>query len=673
MEGLRRICHMCGDSAVVFRTNKMRPAHANFLADLGALLRPRPRRNIWQWADENRYLAKGASEKSEHGNVRYESSVAPHQREPQETPLDPRVQMTVFIGASQIAGKTEIINNVVGYHMDYKPTNCVVMYPTIEATEKYSKKKFTPMVDATPVLSKILSPARSRTSSNTILVKDFLGGSVFMVGSNSTTSLRGASGAVLIGDEIDDYEDDIGGQGDPVDLLWKRGESYPNAIKFLSSTPTVEGVSRIWHYFEQSDRRFWFMPCVHCGKEIIFKWSHQSKIDNALPCAIMHYEKTNTRGARLVCQECFKPISDPQRLEMYYAGRWVATVPFVGIAGFHLNWLYCPWMAHKGFDNRLHEFAEEWERAKKKGTNSLKVIINTGLAECFAEEYEKPPDHEALMLRCEPYETEIPEPVVYLTGFVDVQNDRLEYEWLGWGEGEETWGIETGKLFGNPHQPAVWADLDAQLSRSFHHPSGARLKISCVLIDSGGQSDNRAFALPVYRFVRRRQGRFIFASKGANVIGAPIVVGHLQKNGILLQNVGADVCKSTVYDRIKLHEPGPYYCHFPQGRGYDEEYFKQLTAEQVTQTKVRGSTKRAWVKRRARNEALDMRAGNLAAFEIRNPNLSAIRESIIKSVEAVKEKATVNEQVEIARARPALKMQRQPEPPRRRVGFVNWK
>jgi phage terminase large subunit GpA-like protein len=278
------------------------------------------------------------------------------------------------------------------------------------------------------------------------------------------------------------------------------------------------------------------------------------------------------------------------------------------------------------------------------------------------------------MLRCEHYETEIPAAVVYLTCFVDVQSDRLEYEIVGWGEGEESWGIETGKLFGNPQLAGVWGRAESVIGKTFDHPSGARLKISCALIDSGGQSDNRAFALPVYRFVRRRQGRYIFASKGSSILGAPLVNGHLQKNGIMLQSIGTDVCKSAVYDRLKIIEQGPQYCHFPKGRGYDEEYFKQLTAEVVTQTRVQGNTKRVWVKRRARNEALDMRAGNIAAFEIRNPNLAAIAQNLRKSVESPK--PVEAPKVETPEKPPGvMTYKRQPieRRPRRSGGFVNWK
>lgn len=632
-----------------------------------SIFKPRPRRNIWQWADEKRILAKGVSAKSEHGDTRYSSADAPHQRKVQEAPTDPEVQITVMIGASQIFGKTEVINNIVGYHMDYKPTSTVVMYPTIETAEKFSKKKLKPLIEFTPCLNEIVSSSRSRSSDNTILVKDFRGGSIFVVGSNSTSSLRGASGQILIGDEIDDYEQDIGGQGDPVELLWKRGESYPNAVKVLASTPTIHGASRIWDYWETSDQQMWFMPCVNCGTQIIFKWSHKSKLNQTLPFAQIEWPAGNTKGAVMVCQVCSKSFNDRQRREMYFAGDWKPTAPFKGIRGFHLSWLYCPWFEHKGYDNRLHEMAEEWERARKKGANSLKVIINTGLCECFELEYEKPPDWEGLFNRLEPCETEMPKEVVYLTCFVDVQGDRLEVHWKGWAVGEESWALETKKIFGNPHQPEVWANLDAELSRRWQHPSGAVLKLGCGLVDSGGVTDAKAFSKPVYRFCYPRQSRYIFAAKGSSEIGAPLFLPKLQKNLILLQMIGTDVCKSEVYTRIAIDAPGPLYCHWLKDRGYDEEFFKQLTAEQVSIVGKR----RVWVKTRARNEALDMEAGNIAAFEIRNPNLEAIAENLRKSVELANlpKVEPAKEPIEIRKAEdPPVRV----TPRRRRIGFVKW-
>lgn len=643
------------------------------LSRFNKLLKPRKRQNIWQWADENRFLAKGVSAKSQHGDTRYKSSDAPHQRGMLESFTDPEVQTTVLIGASQVMGKTEVYNSVLGYFMDYEPRNCVVMYPIVESSEKYSKKKLMPMIRATPCLDALLPHSRSRDSGNTILVKEYVGGSIFLVGANSTSSLRGASGSVLLADEIDSNGESAGEEGDAVDLLFKRGESF-NSVQAVSSTPTLEGQSKIWTWFDSSDQRFWFVPCPHCGVRGIFKWSQQSAI-KAGPSFFVEWPEGKTDQCVIVCASCAKSIDDRQRLAMYYDGQWQATAPFNGIRGFHLSWIYCPWPAKRGYKNRLHQMAEEWERAKKKGQASLQVIINTGLSECLKLQLQAAPDWKALFLRLEDYETFIPDEVVYLTCTVDTQADRLEYEIQGWGIGEECFGIETGKIFGNPHEAGVWAKLDELLARTFDHPAGFKLRISCTLIDSGGQSDAKAFAKPVYAYVRRRQGRYVFACKGSSTLGAPLIVGRLQKNGIMLQLVGGDVAKSIIYERLSCATPGPGYCHFPAGpsqaapdvpiRGYDEEYFQQLTAESVSL--VKGF--RMWVKRRARNEALDLRVYGHAALELRNVNLEAVSVNLRKSV--APKPALVDSPVGLLDI--AQPPQQPPRPTaRRRVGFAKW-
>jgi phage terminase large subunit GpA-like protein len=629
------------------------------------LVRPRPKLNVWQWADSVRYLARGVSAKSRHGNARYSTAAAPHQRGIMEAFTDPEVQTTVMVGASQVMGKTEVFNSVLGYFMDYRPGNAIVMYPTIDSAEKYSKKKFVPMCRATPVLDKLLPNSRSRDSGNTILVKEYVGGSIFFVGANSTSSLRGATGELLLADEIDSNEDSAGDEGDAVDLLWKRGESYPTAVQAVASTPTIEGQSRIWSWFEMSDQRFWFVPCKHCGTYGIFKWSQTSAIKVG-PSYYVEWPEGKTTEAVIVCATCAKQLNDAQRLEMYFNGRWQPTAPFSGIRGFHLNWIYCPWPAKKGYRNRLHQMAEEWERAKKKGEQSLKVIVNTGLTETWKIKLEDAPDWKSLHLRVEDYATEIPDPVVYLTASVDTQADRLEYEIQGWGIGEECFGIKTGKLFGNPHLADVWNQLESDvLSKSYAHPCGANLRISCVLVDSGGQSDAKAFAKPVYQFVRRRQGRYVFACKGSSELGSPLVVGRLQKNGIMLQSVGGDVAKSIIYERLTIATPGPGYCHFGNNRGYDEEYFKQLTAEGVNISKG----KRQWVKLRARNEGLDLRVYGHAAFEIRNVNLQAVSDNLRKQAVPIAEVPKDEPQAYTLNPKTTPQaMQR----PRRRVGFAKW-
>jgi phage terminase large subunit GpA-like protein len=349
------------------------------------------------------------------------------------------------------------------------------------------------------------------------------------------------------------------------------------------------------------------------------------------PSFFMEWPKGKPESAVLMCASCARPLDDRQRLDAYHAGQWQPTANFSGIRGYHMNFLYSPWPCKKGYINRLHQMATEWERAKAKGRESLKVIINTGITEPWKAQVENVPDKDGLLARCEPYPCEVPAGAVYLTIGVDTQKNYLEYEVKGWGISEESWGIQTAKLWGNPHTAEPWAKLREILTRTWRHESGALLRISCGLIDSGGQVDSQAFAEPVYKFVRTLQDRFIFASKGSSTIGAPLVVGSPQKSGILLQLIGTDVAKSTIYERLAMQSKGPGYCHFPKDpeRGYVEEYFRQLTAEGVS---LEGK-KRVWVKLRDRNEGLDLAVLNHAAFAIRNVNLEAVARSIKPSPE----------------------------------------
>ena len=81
-----------------------------------------------------------------------------------------------------------------------------------------------------------------------------------------------------------------------------------------------------------------------------------------------------------------------------------------------------------------------------------------------------------------------------------------------------------------------------------------------------------------------------------------------------LFTVGVDEAKAILFSRLKEQTPGPGYCHFPEGEGYEEEYFKQLTAEKRVIRYTKGYPKAEWIKTRARNEALDCRVQAHAAL-----------------------------------------------------------
>lgn len=572
---------------------------------LGELLKPKPRLNVWQWAEANRYLGKGTSAKAMEGPERYRTADAPHQRKPQESVTDPKVQATVLVMASQIGGKTEIFNNVLGYHMAHAPRSAVVMYPHVEAAEKYSKSKFTPMVEATPCLARLIKSARTRDSGNTILAKEFHGGSVYFVGANSPPSLRGTSGSVLLGDECDSYKPNA--EGDPIELLWKRGESFPNVVKLLASTPTLKGASVIWDWFEESDQQYWFVPCVKCNAWQTLTWK---QID---------WPKNKPEQTVLLCSSCAAALNDKQRLQMYFAGEWRPTAEFKGIAGFHLNGIYAPWPAQKGFKDRLHQMAAEYLRACKKGDAAKQVWVNTFECRLWEVESEKI-EATSISERAEEYSPKgLPNEVLLIMAAVDVQGDRIELEAIGLGEDDETWGVEYKKFYGNTEHDEVWDDLAMHLGTKYKRADGVELPISATAIDMRHKPHK------VRKFVQRSGIPRVFPVYGAGGATPILVTTRFNKHYRLRTfAINTKLAKDTIFSRLRMVDRGPRFMHYPKGNGYVEEYFLQLTGEVLRRTKERGITVEKYEKIRDRNEALDIRVYFLAVIDILKPNLTAI-------------------------------------------------
>jgi phage terminase large subunit GpA-like protein len=91
------------------------------------------------------------------------------------------------------------------------------------------------------------------------------------------------------------------------------------------------------------------------------------------------------------------------------------------------------------------------------------------------------------------------------------------------------------------------------------------------------------------------------------------------KRAVDLYPIGVDQAKSTLYRRFKVNEPGkPGYCHFPKTR--DEDYFRQVTAESVVTSYVKGFPRRTWtLPSGQRNEALDCRVYAMGAIAVVRP------------------------------------------------------
>jgi len=147
-------------------------------------LKPDPNLTITEWADIYRILSKESSKEA----GKYRSSRTPYMIEPMnELSPSSSTQKVVMIKPTQI-GSTEIANNFLMAIAHMFPGPCLCVFPTDAIARKHSKKKIAPSIKIMSCLKDKIRPVKSRDSGNTILEKDFPGGSWTFTGSNSPVS-----------------------------------------------------------------------------------------------------------------------------------------------------------------------------------------------------------------------------------------------------------------------------------------------------------------------------------------------------------------------------------------------------------------------------------------------------------------------------------------------------
>ena len=345
------------------------------------------------------------------------------------------------------------------------------------------------------------------------------------------------------------------------------------------------------------------VPCPEC------------KIKQRLIWKNVVWDEDKPETATYVCEDCGSVIDESKKPWMLKHGEWKATTTSSDTAGFHISELYSPWSS---WASMAQNFLEA-----KKMPEMLKTFINTSLGESWEEQGDGV-EHEGLLARRLNYDgLSLPEDILIATCGVDTQKDRLEAQVMGWGKNYEAWVIEYKVFWGDPNAVNVWNELDLYLKSRFKTESGRSIRISATCIDSGGHHSQK-----VYSFTKPRQGRRIFAIKGASVAGKPIVSKptFVGKNQTALYSVGTDTAKENIFARLNA-EDDETTLHFPFDLG--EEYFKQLTAEKRITKWIRGRKSLAWKQIRPRNEALDVTVYNFAAIYILNPNFDVIEDRLL--------------------------------------------
>lgn len=546
-----------------------------------ARLSPPPKLTVSEWADRERIVSSYSAEPG-----RWLTSRTPYLREIMDSACDPTVQMVVFMKCARIGG-TEGGLNIVGYFIDQDPSPILIVQPTVDDAKDFSKEQLAPMLADTPALSGRVRDPKSRDSGNTLQSKMFPGGALYLVGANSPRGFRRRTARVLILEEVDGYPASAGTEGNPIALGKRRTATFGYRRKiYMNSTPTIKGVSEIEAAFNEGDQRRYYVPCPDCGHRQHLRWVNLRWTDLPQPL--------------YACEGCGALIPEEAKFAMMLAGAWVPENPGAAARSYHINALYSPWVSWA-------ELRDEFELAKHN-PERLQVFINTALGETW-EAGQAAIDPGSLEARAEVYGAKCPDGVRVITMGVDVQDDRLELTTTGYGLGEEQWTLAHDVILGDPETAAPWNDLEAMRTRLWAKADGTALKVDTCCIDSGAHTE------AVYRYVKPRYARRVYATKGSSTPGAPLVSRKPTTNNkgrVRLFLVGTETVKDIVMSRLKTAVPGMHYAHFPTGLPPD--YFDQLTSERVVRDNVNGRWIRRWkLDKRARgrdgrpirNEALD--------------------------------------------------------------------
>lgn len=539
------------------------------------------------WARENLIVPDGPK-----AGEQWDDDLTPYIREP----LD--MMDTTHSGVNEIAvrksaqsGFTTLLIAAIGHMITVEPCRAMIVQPTTKALGDFNRDKLGQAIEQSATLKALVLDQKSRDAdASTTLSKRYPGGALTLAIANSSADLRSKTIKKAYLDEIDGYPDDLDKQGDPIDMIEARQESFLMSGDWLRayvSTPTIKGASKIARYFEAGDQRYWYMPCPHCGDDFKFVFDRKH----------FRFNDTYPYETHYVTPCCGGIVESYEKVAVMRKGHWVAEEPRPGAyPSYHFDALSSPFVP---WDKIAERFI-----AANDDPSRMKTFFNLTLGLEFDMKGDAP-DHVRLMERRDQHlkRGHIPAYGLILVGAADVQMNGIWYSIRAIGADRQSWVVDAGYLEGPTDDPHAGPFLKLEEIRTKQWPDafGKTRTVDAFGVDSGFRSH------VVYTWVRGKIATF--ALKGLDgwsrpALGQPSPVdidfqGKRIRNGAMVWGVGTWSLKGAFYADLRKEgiaagqeKNPPGYIHF--GSWMDEVYFRQITSEYLASENFRGRTRRIW-------------------------------------------------------------------------------
>jgi len=465
------------------------------------------------WAEAVRYLTRATTPKP--GPFSFDDT--PYWREVVDC-FDPNsdVQFVAVKKGAQVAATVGILENVIGFYIDYVRTSPVLFFTAdAELAKLRVDTAIVPMIQASGLSHLIQNNDEMRANKRGMTDKKIEwagGGYLLPLGAVNANKQRSLSAPILLRDEISGWPLTVGRDADPLQLTETRTNAYDLTRRVLDlSTPNIAATCAITKRHLLGDQRVYKVPCKHCGEMQTLRF--RGRTDDGLFYGLRWETEDGmvAQGSvRYVCRFCSGEMVNEDKVRIMGAGAWHPTAKpsRPNFRSYHLSALYAPVFA-RTWESIAHAWVEAWddEHNIAKDSEKLQVFYNNDLGEAYEVKADKIKHYQVSPHRRSEYRMgELPNnhavthtggPLMLLTMTVDVQKDWLAVAVFAWSPSDDRAGyaaylIDYLRLDGDTERDdaPVWGQLaDIIDHKRYVAHDGREFPIAVTAVDAGFRTD----------------------------------------------------------------------------------------------------------------------------------------------------------------------------------------
>jgi len=535
------------------------------------------------WAERHRVLPADAAIPG-----RWKNSTTPYLAGIMDASFFPSVQEIIICAPPQ-TGKSDCVNNCVGYGTDRRPGNVMVVYPDEVTARDNSKDRLQPMYSDSPRLRQYLTGYQDDQSALKIKLKNLI---IYMAWANSAARLGNRPLPYVVLDEEDKYPATATKkEASPTNLAKKRTRTFSHMRKIWRvSTPTVEA-GPIWQALE-NDAQVVFVYYVRCPDCGTFQLMDFENIKWPGGKGANPNQVEAEKQARYHCTGCSAQWDDAKRNAAARAGQWRDRNRGISLD----TWLksYRPQKIGFHYPAWISSFVSMSESAAQfikgqKDKNELKDFQNAHKAVPWKAYIQQSTTDGIKNLKDTRPRGAVPGGgiVAGLTAGVDTQKYGFWYEVRAWGYGikPDSWQIREGFV----------TNFKALADVLWHHQytdaDGNPYLVHFTVQDAMGSSAGGFSTRDVYQFCNAHPGA-ILPSQGKDRLTAPFAYSQIEyypgkteriPGGLRLVRVNTTHYKNELASRLAVQpgDPGAWYFHSET----TDEWAAHMVAETLDEEK----------------------------------------------------------------------------------------